>query len=130
MYEYVTLSSIDTASHNARVYNLQTLPYYLWVRIPIDMNAENLQLYQVVLTTDTEVPVPLSELVYRDGRSTFLRLTSKLLNMSVGKHMYKFDFIDVLTNDVVSFYFSYIIQTDNPEKPYIYMKPSDEVTRR
>lgn len=122
----VELVSYDKRSYNARMYNLQNIPYYLWVQIPLSCSPQTLQIYDVKEVGQLSVPTLLDELLYREGRSSLIRVTSALLNTCIGKHIYELSFIDVLTNDVTSLYFSYIIQSDTPETPYIYMANSKE----
>lgn len=44
-----------------------------------------------------------------------------LLDLSIGLHTYKIEFVNSITGDVYYQYFSYTIQDDSPDKPYIYM---------
>ena len=44
------------------------------------------------------------------------------LNLKSGKHTYRLMFVERYTDTDFSLYFSYIIQDDSPEKPYVYMK--------
>lgn len=67
---------------------------------------------------DPNVDIPLfkSEL-----DRPWIDIDTDLLDKSVGLHTYIIRFESKLTGDLTFQQFSYIIQNDNPEKPYIYM---------
>jgi hypothetical protein len=46
------------------------------------------------------------------------------LDLSTGYHLYTVQLVNIHTNDIANLYFSYTIQNDEPEKPYLYLKPS------
>lgn len=46
------------------------------------------------------------------------------LDLSIGYHLYTVQLVNIHTNDIANLYFSYTIQNDEPEKPYLYLKPS------
>lgn len=48
------------------------------------------------------------------------------LNLAPGYHKYRLSFIDICTNDTTYLYFAYQVQTDAPDKPYLYMERSDD----
>lgn len=43
------------------------------------------------------------------------------LNLCPGMHTYRMEFVNTVTGDSIFQYFAYVIQTDIPCKPYIYM---------
>ena len=45
------------------------------------------------------------------------------LDLSTGYHLYTVQLVNIHTNDIANLYFSYTIQNDEPEKPYLYLKP-------
>lgn len=51
----------------------------------------------------------------------WIELNCKDLDSSIGYHVYKLQFIVHRTMDVFDCYFSYTVQDNNPEKPYLYM---------
>lgn len=52
----------------------------------------------------------------------WLRMETDLLNTDPGFHMYKFSFVDIGIDDIVSLYLTYHIQTDTPnQSSYVYM---------
>lgn len=46
------------------------------------------------------------------------------LDLSIGYHLYTVQLVNIHTNDIANLYFSYTIQNDEPEKTYLYLKPS------
>lgn len=118
----------DDISKYSKVINLNTLEYFLWIHIPEDI-SRNFELFQI-----DQVSPKLSEItnfklfVKRDCRKPWLRITSKILDTSVGMHTYRLQFVNRCTDDVVSLYFCYIIQNDNPDKPYVYMDKDRKCT--
>ena len=46
------------------------------------------------------------------------------LDLNIGYHLYTVQLVNIHTNDIANLYFSYTIQNDEPEKPYLYLKPS------
>lgn len=44
------------------------------------------------------------------------------LDLSIGYHLYTVQLVNIHTNDIANLYFSYTIQNDEPEKPYLYLK--------
>lgn len=48
------------------------------------------------------------------------------LDMTPGTHIYGITLVHTTCTEICRLYFTYIIQDDNPEKPYIYMKREEE----
>jgi len=49
------------------------------------------------------------------------RIISLSLDTRPGHHIYRMHMVNKHTDDVVSVYFAYILQDDEPHKPYMYM---------
>ena len=47
------------------------------------------------------------------------------LNLASGYHAYTMQFVSKHTKFTINLYFSYTIQDDNPDRPYLYLKNSD-----
>lgn len=75
--------------------------------------------------TDVEAETA-TQFTYVQGRP-WLDIRSDQLNQKSGYHKYVVKFLNSTTNSLVQYYFSYILQTENPDKPYIYMNPNDPV---
>lgn len=85
----------------------------LWIVLPT-------QYVDYILTDIIEIgksTTVTSEL--REGH--IFRISFDQLNTSTGLHQYEIYLKHPITSDLISCYFQYIIQNDNPETPYIYM---------
>lgn len=119
--------SYDNLAKNCKVFNLSTLNYHLWIYLnpedvrdayfdkgeEIGKGADNSKIFK-----DTFV---------RDGQC-WIRANMDFLNLTTGKHTYRLSFIDRYTDTDFSLYISYIIQNDDPERPYVYMKEEEKKT--
>ena len=113
----------DLPSHTV-VINHDEFEYYLWVKIPPYI-ARDFRLYQI-----DEMSEPVHELdphlYYADpgpGFHPWYRITSSGLCKCPGLHVYRMHFVDKHNGDTLSLFFGYIVQHDDPKKPYIYMDP-------
>lgn len=93
----------------------------LWVDMlnirPHDVTVEDITNY------DTGEEVEISEYTYfRNMKSSWIRLSTEVLDNEVGMHTYKIELTDDRTKDKLYLYFSYTIQDDNLDKPYVYME--------
>ena len=103
-----------------KVFNSKTTEYYLWVELPVD-HVRDFKVYEILdLGSDCCCKKELNHEFYHRESNKYLKLTFEVLDHSIGKHIYQLKLISPL-DDVISLYISYIIQDDNPDKPYIYM---------
>lgn len=105
------------------VWNLNQVNYYVWINLTPSY-AQNAQVYEIaeVLGEDKQ-PNVLTLNAFEHCSTCWIRVTAQMLNMKSGKHTYKLSFVDTCTNDTFFLFISYIIQDDNPDKPYVYMTP-------
>ena len=117
-------SKKDLPKHT-KIINIHDVEYFLWIHIPEELSwdFELFQLDEIIFSGLVEVD--FQGLIEREGRRPWFKLNSGLLNKEIGKHIYKMSMVNRKTNDVISLYFSYIIQDDNPDKPYIYMNRNE-----
>ena len=104
------------------VWNLNQVNYYVWVKIPSDV-ARHSKLYAVkelYPEKQEEAEIPVS--AFEQCSLVYIRIIAQILNMKVGKHTHKLEFVDNVTGDTFYLFFSYIIQNDNPDRPYVYMR--------
>ena len=123
------VSSLDAVRYNelgssTPVWNLNQVNYYVWINLNPEY-TKYARLYEVaeVVPSGSE-PNILALNAFEVTSMSWVRVLSQMLNMKCGKHTYKLSFVDTCTNDTFFLFVSYIIQDDNPEKPYIYMQPS------
>lgn len=118
----ITASIHKNIPAHTPVFNLYQLEYYMWIDVP-DESAQCTKLYELNEISPTgKTSIPLTENLDHDYNRSLFRLKTDVLNLSSGFHMYEMKFIRNATDEIFSLYFSYIIQQDNPDKPYIYMK--------
>lgn len=116
---------IDACEYNqlnrhTQVFNINSIEYFMYIYLPPEL-VKNLQLFQVDKISPDKFEIPIVGFIDKD-HSCWLKVKSEILSKSAGQHVYKLSFIDSCSRDIVPLYFSYIIQDDNPNKPYIYMK--------
>lgn len=108
-------------SRNSKVFNLSSLEYHLWIYLnPKDiMGCTFLGAEEINNEEDFET---FSAAFERDSQC-WIKVTTGLINKSPRLHIYKLNFVDTRTETDFSLYVSYYIQTDNPDKPYVYIEP-------
>jgi hypothetical protein len=114
----------EYAAHT-KVININDLNYDIWLKIPEDVNR-----YYTLFDVDADIDKLVEpntksnilENIQKELGKPWLRINSTTLNKKPGQHIYKFSFINTENDDILFLYFSYILQHDNPDKPYIYMR--------
>lgn len=91
---------------------------YIWVVLP-----DNVLPYSMIHVRELKTHQEVSDISY-EGR--FIRIPCNKLNNLIGLHQYEIKFKNMITSDESYLYFQYIIQKDDPETSYIYMKREDE----
>lgn len=112
-------------SANAIVLNRNQLSDYIWVSLP-EIITSNTVMYQLEEISPNCNEVEFSSFVERDHGRPWLKVHTHGLNLAPGYHAYKLLFIETGSHVTYPVYIGYIIQDDNPDKPYIYMN-RDEV---
>lgn len=117
----LTCSEYKELSANTKIFNSKTVEYFLWIQLPDTCTSDYAlyEIHRVDVGSALEV-LGSQSLIKRDGPH-WLKIVSQLLDLTIGKHIYQLKFVNKITNDVVSYYFSYYIQEDNPDKDYVYM---------
>lgn len=112
--------SLDNISYNTKVFNIANLSDIICVKLPQDL-PRNVELVEVYCLDDNK-KVDFEDYVRHLPYRPWVDIKQSLLNTSIGQHTYRLVFT---INDhmlTASCWFSYIIQDNNPDKPYIYMK--------
>lgn len=105
-------------SRNIVMFNkLDTQPT-LVVRIPTYV-AQNYTMSSVICCEDNE---DISEHASITDNYPWIDVLSENLNLDAGTHTYRVTFDNHYSNETMYMYFGYIIQDDDPDKPYIYME--------
>lgn len=109
----------DLAKHS-KVFNLSTLDYHLWIYMNPEAVRDAYFYKAEEIGPDADNSKIFEDTFIREG--IWLRVNMQYLNLKPGKHTYRLMFVERYSDTDFSLYFSYIIQDDNPEKPYVYMK--------
>ncbi len=120
-------STYENIAKHCKVFNLSTLNYHLNVYL----NPETVREAYFIEAKEIGPKADNSKLfpdTFQRTAQCWIQVNMEYLNLKPGKHTYKLDFVDRFTDTDFSLYFSYIIQDDNPEKPYVYMKPDGAST--
>lgn len=106
------------------VFNLAEIPETICVKLP-DSLPRDMELSGIFdLTNNKEVE--FEDYVIRNEFRPWLDIQNTILDMTPGQHTYRLTFtrLGIYVNAIC--WFSYIIQDDFVEKPYVYMKRDDE----
>lgn len=120
-------SKYDKVSLHSEVLNDNQIAHELHLQIPVQI-AHTCELHKLEELGDTVTEVS-DESWKRDDNRIWYQIKTSYLNMSVGHHLYKLSFINRVTDDTMFLYFAYTIQSNNPEKPYIYVNRADKETQ-
>lgn len=118
MLDAVTHSQITSFS---KVFSFTEVLPSLYIRIPVEI-ARHFELSQVSEIRDTENIISTEDLWEHDPFRIWFRFNTDKLNMDTGHHVYKLLFVNRIDNESCILYFSYVIQNNNPDKPYNYME--------
>ena len=104
------------------VINRYMFEFYVYVQMPNSISYNHFSLFELEEIGEHEHFVcPLQNVEFLGG--PWYRITSSALNMHPGQHIYRMHMVNNNTDDVISVLFSYILQDDHPDRPYIYMDP-------
>lgn len=110
------LKTVDEVYSNVVVFNRKYIPYYIWVKFPICMRCS--KVVQIDCISSNQSQIQLAGIEYEN---CWAKIPYTSLDISIGQHTYKFSVLDNNLNCIQDFYFSYIVQSDNPKKVYNYM---------
>lgn len=125
------VSALEAVTHDklgsaTPIWNLNEVDYYVWINLN-PAYTKHARLYEVSeVITDSSNENVLAIEAFEMTSLCWVKVVSQMLNMTCGKHVYKLSFVDTMTNDTFFLFVSYIIQNDNPNKPYVYMKPASD----
>lgn len=117
------LSACDQAEVAAHtpIINLQTHEYYVYIDLPEDFSCPCMILTDMIEIADTFTKSVYSD-TYREGNRPWIRISFESLNIDPGFHRYLLKFINTASGIEFLKWVQYIIQDDNPDKPYVYMR--------
>ena len=107
---------VDEIYSNVVVFNRKYIPYYIWVKFPICMRCAKVVQIDCISSSESQI-----QIVGIEYENCWAKIPYNSIDTSIGQHTYKFSVYDSSIDCMHDFYFSYIVQSDNPKKPYNYM---------
>ena len=110
-------------SRHSHVFNIRNFADTICVKLPDDFprDFEMVGLYNLETDKDIDFEDYVEQIIYKP----WVDFKKSVLDTSIGQHTYRMDFLKKGFNIGATCWFSYIIQDNNPEKPYVYMKRDD-----
>jgi len=107
---------------NTKIFNIHDMEYYLWVRVDPSF-AKTYRLYEFdEVDLEKDISFEIKDICQHESGRIWYRFNSMLLDRTPGQHVYRMHMINTITNVTISLYFSYIVQREDTDKPYIYMR--------
>lgn len=112
----------DKLAGQVKIFSKDMFEYYLYVEYDREFSnkCKLLAIYQI-LKDDSMVKLPNDYYKREQGRYMIQILSSKLA-VTTGYHRYKLLLLDPTTSITYTLYFAYIVQTNEEDRDYIYMK--------
>lgn len=112
--------SYDQLIYHTPVLNISSLGSTIYIKIPESYCKYTLcDIYDISNKEPREVD--FFGKLQRDFDHPWIQLPVAIFNLRSGKHTYRFNFLDQITNTFETLFISYVSQDDDPETPYIYM---------
>ena len=106
------------------IYNSKDFSEVVCVKLPPQM-PRDMQLIEIYNLNSSE-DLDFTDFVTRDENRPWIDIQSSILDTTAGQHTYRMTFAKEDVKLTATCWFSYIIQDNNPEKPYIYMKRDED----
>lgn len=119
---YLDLHTLKDKLKDVKVLDKSDVPFYLYLKIPSGLSENNVLIDILDETSGQSKQIDFLDFVSRDCFRPWIRIESRILDLSHGQHVYRFQFINRRTDDIFNLYCSYIINDTNAEKPFVYMK--------
>lgn len=115
----IQASQLSDLPLNTKIYNSKDFDEIVCVKLPPQMprDMDLIEIYNLNASED----VDFADQVTRDEHRPWIDISSSILDQTPGQHVYRMTFSKPECKLHATCWFSYIIQENNPEKPYIYM---------
>jgi len=117
-------STLQNIPSHTRVYNSKDFSDIVCVKLPPEM-PRDMELSEIYNLTASE-EIDYIDQVTRDEHKPWVDISSSILDLTPGQHTYRMTFSKPDCRLKATCWFAYIIQENNPEKPYIYMKRDED----
>ena len=104
---------------HTQVFNVNVIEHFVYIYMSPEI-AKGFSLFEVSKVSPDQFEIHDIQTYFFRENYCWLRVKSEALSKEAGQHTYKLSLINE-AKDIVSLFISYIIQDDNPDKPYIYM---------
>ena len=108
---------------NCTTFNNNQMKGHIWLEIPKAL-SKYLTLVSAAEIGAKETPVPQESLI-REAKYPWIECPISAINEAPGFHMYELTFSVDNEDEQQVLYFCYSIQTDSPDKLYVYMKGTE-----
>lgn len=118
--------SLDAVLHKdlanaTKLFSIHDMEYFLWIKIDPEI-ARYFELYELdEVDINKKYDLTVDEFCTHEPHRIWYKFNSMLLNRDPGQHVYRMHMVNKMTGNTISLYFSYIVQREDPAKPYIYM---------
>ena len=117
-------SKLDQLPLNTKIYNSKDFSDTVCIKLPPQM-PRDMQLSEIYNLNASE-DVDFTDFTTRDENRPWVDVQSSILDLTAGQHVYRMTFSKPECKLNATCWFSYIIQDNEPEKPYIYMKRDED----
>ena len=105
---------------NTKVFNIQDFEYYLWVRVPVEINRV-FKFYQLD-EFEGKQNINIRDICEHLPGRVWYKFNSHMLNRNPGLHNYCMRMVNREDSTTITLYFGYVVQRSDTDKPYVYMK--------
>lgn len=112
-------SQLSEMPLHTKIYNSKDFSEIVCVKLPPQM-PRDMDLTEIYNLNSSE-DVDFTDKTTRDEHRPWIDISSDILDLTPGQHTYRITFQKPECKLKATCWFCYIIQENNPEKPYIYM---------
>lgn len=111
-------------SSNTQVFNIQNFADTVCVKLPDDFprDFELVGMYNLETNKDIDFEDYVEQLPYKP----WVDIKKNIISTNIGQHTYRLDFMQPGFTIGATCWFSYIIQDNHPETPYVYMNRDED----
>lgn len=104
-----------------KLFSIHDMEYFLWVKVD-PLIARDYKFYEFdEVDSKKKYDLSIQDFCSHDNHRVWFKFNSMLLNRDPGQHVYRMHFVNIKNESTISLYFSYIVQREDVDKPYIYM---------
>ena len=106
------------------MYNNKDISEIVCVKLPPEMprDMDLIEIYNLNASED----IDFTDKTTREEHKPWIDIDSSILDLTAGQHVYRMTFAKPDCKLKATCWFCYIVQDNNPEKPYIYMKRDED----